>query len=287
MSIVREPVSIFSSIPVMEGAGVRLKRAFGHAEAPKLDPFLLLDDIHSGNPADYTAGFPWHPHRGIETVTYVLHGDVEHGDSIGNRGSIKDGDVQWMTAGSGIVHQEMPQPISGQMRGLQLWVNLPASMKMMDPRYRDIKADTIPVVTQEAGNRVRVVAGSYQGVSGPMKDLVQSPVYLDITLAPGTRFSHSFEPDHTVFAYTLDGTGNFSPNGRKPVRDENVILYGPGDVVEITAGKSGLRFLLISGQPIGEQVAWRGPIVMNTEEELSQAFQEYRDGTFIKVGEEP
>jgi redox-sensitive bicupin YhaK (pirin superfamily) len=287
MSIVREPVSIFSSIPVMEGAGVRLKRAFGHAEAPKLDPFLLLDDIHSGNPADYTAGFPWHPHRGIETVTYVLHGDVEHGDSIGNRGSIKDGDVQWMTAGSGIVHQEMPQPTNGQMRGLQLWVNLPASMKMMDPRYRDIKADTIPVVTQEAGNQVRVVAGSYQGVSGPMKDLVQSPIYLDITLAPGTRFSHSFEPDHTVFAYTLAGTGNFSPEGGKPVRDENVILYGPGDVVEITAGKSGLRFLLISGQPIGEQVAWRGPIVMNTEEELHEAFREYRDGTFIKVGEHP
>ena len=200
-----------------------------------MDPFLLLDDIHSGNPADYTAGFPWHPHRGIETVTYVLHGDVEHGDSIGNRGSIKDGDVQWMTAGSGIVHQEMPQPTIGHMRGLQLWVNLPASMKMMDPRYRDIKADTIPVVTQEAGSRVRVVAGNYGGESGPMEDLVQSPDYLDITLSPGTRFYHSFEPGHTVFAYTLDGTGNFSQEAGKPVGDENVILYGPGDRVEITA----------------------------------------------------
>ncbi len=287
MKQVREPMEIFSSIPVMEGAGVRLKRAFGHAEAPKLDPFLLLDDIHSGNPADYTAGFPWHPHRGIETVTYVLHGDVEHGDSIGNSGSIKDGDVQWMTAGSGIVHQEMPRVTRGQMRGLQLWVNLPASMKMMDPRYRDIKADTIPVVTQETGSQVRVVAGTYGGVSGPMKDLVQNPLYLDITLAPGTKFSHSFNPEHTVFAYTLDGAGIFSPEAGKPVGDENVILFGPGDRVEITAAKSGLRFLLISGEPIREPVAWRGPIVMNTEEELHDAFREYRDGTFIKVGVHP
>ena len=287
MTIFKEPVKVWSSVPTMEGAGVRLTRAFGHAEAPKLDPFLLLDDIHSGNPADYTAGFPWHPHRGIETVTYVLHGDVEHGDSIGNRGSVKDGDVQWMTAGSGIVHQEMPKVTSGQMRGLQLWVNLPASMKMMDPRYRDIKADTIPVVTQGTGSNVRVVAGTYQGVSGPMKDLVQDPLYLDVALAPGTSFSHSFNPEHTVFAYTLDGIGNFSPEAGEPVGDENVILYGPGDVVEITAGKSGLRFLLISGQPIREPVAWRGPIVMNTEEELHEAFREYRDGTFIKVGEHP
>ncbi|MDF1526596.1 MAG: pirin family protein [bacterium] len=287
MTIFREPVKVWSSVPTMEGAGVRLKRAFGHTEMPRLDPFLLLDDIHSRNPEDYTAGFPWHPHRGIETVTYVLHGDVEHGDSIGNRGSIKDGDVQWMTAGSGIVHQEMPRATSGQMRGLQLWVNLPASMKMMDPRYRDIKADTIPVVTQETGSRVRVVAGTYGGVSGPMRDLVQNPLYLDITLLPGTRFTQSFEPGHTVFAYTLDGSGNFSPGAGKPVGDEKVILYGPGDHIEITAGKSGLRFLLISGQPIREPVAWRGPIVMNTEEELHEAFREYRDGTFIKVGEHP
>lgn len=287
MSIVREPVSIFSSIPTMEGAGVRLKRAFGHAEAPRLDPFLLLDDIHSQNPEDYIAGFPWHPHRGIETVTYVLHGDVEHGDSIGNRGAIGDGDVQWMTAGSGIVHQEMPQPTGGDMRGLQLWVNLPASMKMMDPRYRDIKADTIPVVIQETGIMVRVVAGNFGGESGPMEDLVQGPTYLDVTLSPGTRFEHSFEPGHTAFAYTLDGAGNFSPKAGKPVGEEHIVLYGPGSGVEIIAGETGLRFLLISGQPIGEPVAWRGPIVMNTEEELYEAFREYRDGTFIKVGEEP
>jgi redox-sensitive bicupin YhaK (pirin superfamily) len=287
MSIIREPVSIFSSIPTMEGAGVRLKRAFGHAEAPDLDPFLLLDDIHSRNSEDYTAGFPWHPHRGIETVTYVLHGDVEHGDSIGNRGAIGDGDVQWMTAGSGIVHQEMPQPTGGDMRGLQLWVNLPASMKMMDPRYRDIKAGTIPVVTQDTGIVVRIVAGDYGGESGPMKDLIQSPAYLDVTVPKDVKFEHSFEPGHTVFAYILEGSGSFSPKDRNLIVEEHVVLYGPGDRVEITAGENGLRFLLISGQPIGEPVAWRGPIVMNTEEELHEAFREYRDGTFIKVGEHP
>ena len=287
MTKVREPVTIFSSMPTMEGAGVRLKRAFGHAEVPKLDPFLLLDDIHSSNPEDYIAGFPWHPHRGIETVTYVLHGDVEHGDSIGNRGAIGDGDVQWMTAGSGIVHQEMPLRTSGDMRGLQLWVNLPASMKMMDPRYRDIKADTIPMVTGKTGIRVRVIAGDYGGESGPVEGLVQGPGYLDVTLDPGIRFENSFEPDYTVFAYTLDGTGKFSPDAGKPTGAENVVLYGPGNHVEIMAGEAGLRFLLLSGQPIGEPVAWRGPIVMNTEEELHEAFREYRDGTFIKVGEHP
>jgi len=286
MSKVREPQKVWDAAPVMEGAGVRLSRAFGHAQAPELDPFLLLDDIHSRNPEDYTAGFPWHPHRGIETVTYVLHGDVEHGDSIGNRGSIGDGDVQWMTAGSGIVHQEMPQPTRGDMRGLQLWVNLPASMKMMDPRYRDVKADTIPLIT-ENGTRVRVIAGNYGGRSGPMKDLVQNPGYLDVTLSPGTRFGHNFEHDHTVFAYTLEGTGIFSPASETSVFEEQVVLYGPGDRVEITSGEKGLRFFLISGQPVGEPVAWRGPIVMNTEEELYEAFREYRDGTFIKVGEHP
>lgn len=287
MSKVREPIDIFSSVPTMEGAGVRLKRAFGHAEAPRLDPFLLLDDIHSENPEDYTAGFPWHPHRGIETVTYVLHGDVEHGDSIGNRGAITDGDVQWMTAGSGIVHQEMPQTTRGDMRGLQLWVNLPAAMKMMDPRYRDIKSGTIPVVDLEEGSTVRVIAGRYGGASGPVKDLVQDPTYLDVNLSPGNKFQLSFKPDHTVFAYTLTGAGSFSPQAGNRIHREQVVLYGRGESVEISAGDTGLRFLLISGQPIGEPVAWRGPIVMNTEEELYEAFREYRDGTFIKVGEVP
>jgi len=286
MSEIRKAKQKWRAVQTMEGAGVRLKRVFGHSEAPALDPFLLLDDIHSENPEDYSAGFPWHPHRGIETVTYVLHGDVEHGDSIGNRGTIADGDIQWMTAGSGIVHQEMPQPIRGDMRGLQLWVNLPASMKMMDPRYRDIKTDTIPVVT-EGGVRVRVVAGSYMDRSGPMDDLVQNPGYLDVTLSSGALFQHTFDPDHTVFAYTLDGAGHYSPALEDFAGKEEIILYGRGDRVEIRAGEAGLRFLLISGQPIREPVAWRGPIVMNTEEELYEAFREYRDGTFIKIGTHP
>lgn len=285
MARAREPKSIFPSVPTMEGAGVRLKRAFGHTEAPNLDPFLLLDDIHSENPTDYTAGFPWHPHRGIETVTYVIHGDVEHGDSIGNKGAIGDGDVQWMTAGSGIVHQEMPQPARGDMRGLQLWVNLPAAMKMMDPRYRDIKAKTIPMV-ETPGIQVRVVAGEYAGESGPMGDLVQDPTYLDVTLSPGTKFEKPFDPEHTVFAYILSGEGLFSPGASSQVGRDNVVLYGPGDRVIIESVQQKLRFLLISGRPIGEPVAWRGPIVMNTEEELHEAFREYRDGTFIKVGKE-
>lgn len=286
MSEYREPVSIFPSVPTMEGAGVSLKRAFGYSEAPRLDPFLLLDDIHSKNPDDYTPGFPWHPHRGIETVTYVIHGDVHHGDSIGNSGAIGDGDVQWMTAGSGIVHQEMPQPAGGDMRGLQLWVNLPASMKMIDPRYRDIKADTIPVVKDE-GTVVRVIAGSYSGESGPMDDLVQNPTYLDVALSPGSIFKHSIEKDHTSFAYILSGSGVFSKKAGRSVGEDRVVLFGRGDRIRIAAGKTGLRFLMISGAPIGEPVAWRGPIVMNTEEELREAFREYRDGTFIKVGERP
>ena len=283
MSTFREPVTVFPSVPVMEGAGVRLKRAFGHAEAPELDPFLLLDDIHSKEPGDYEAGFPWHPHRGIETVTYVLHGNVEHGDSIGNEGSIGDGDVQWMTAGSGIIHQEMPRAVSGDMRGLQLWVNLPASMKMMDPRYRDIKGDMIPTV-KEHGLAVRVIAGSYRGVSGPMKDLVQDPEYLDVSLEPDNGFERLFPEGHTVFAYLIEGSGSFSPGSADTVMEDHVVLFGPGEGIQVKAGRSGLRFLLISAAPLREPVAWRGPIVMNTEEELQTAFREFREGNFIKVG---
>ena len=286
MTNYREPVSVFASVPTREGAGVRLKRAFGFSEAPGLDPFLLLDDIHSQDPGDYTAGFPWHPHRGIETVTYVIHGDVQHGDSIGNVGAIGDGDVQWMTAGSGIVHQEMPQPTGGDMRGLQLWINLPASMKMMDPRYRDIKADTIPVIRDE-GMVIRVIAGKCNGVMGPMDDLIQNPTYLDVTLSPGTVFEYEVENDHTLFTYILNGSGVFSKEARESVSEDHVVLYGRGDRTYIVAGEAGLRFLLISGAPIGEPVAWRRPIVMNTEEELREAFREYQDGTFIKVGESP
>ena len=280
----REPVSGWTSAPTLEGAGVRLKRAFGYAQAPDLDPFLLLDDIHSFNPPDYTAGFPWHPHRGIETVTYVLHGNVEHGDSIGNRGAIGDGDVQWMTAGSGIVHQEMPRRVPGDMRGLQLWVNLPASRKMMDPRYRDIKAGSIPVVEEPDGVVVRVIAGSYGGVSGPVEDLVQSPSYFDVAVPPGGTFRCPFPRSHTVVAYVLEGQGRFSARDQELYGPEKVVLYGAGDEVRVQGMKKGCRLLLLAGQPIGEPVAWRGPIVMNTEEELHQAFREYRDGTFIRVG---
>ena len=287
MPNIRKPDSVWKSTPTMEGAGVRLKRVFGHAEAPRLDPFLLLDDIHSTNPDDYLAGFPWHPHRGIETVTYVLHGDVEHGDSIGNHGAIGDGDVQWMTAGSGIIHQEMPNKVSGDMRGLQLWVNLPASHKMMDPRYRDIPSDSIPKVKAGNGVQVGVIAGDYSGVSGPMEDLVQSPSYFDVTVPAGESFTFDFPPGHTVFAYILSGDGTFGTDEDSKVGTEHVVLYGDGDGVDIGAGDNGVRFLLIAGEPLNEPVAWGGPIVMNTEEELHEAFREFREGTFIKVGKHP
>jgi redox-sensitive bicupin YhaK (pirin superfamily) len=270
------------SIPAMEGAGVRLKRALGHSQVPDFDPFLLLDDFHSENPEDYIAGFPWHPHGGIETVTYVLHGNVEHADSIGNSGAIMDGDVQWMTAGHGILHQEMPKKVKGDMRGLQLWVNLPSSKKLMNPRYRDIKMDTIPVVHTSDGATVRIVAGEFQNAKGPVKDLVQDPSYLDVTLEPGATFVHGVVPDHTLFAYILYGSGLFDRESRDKVDVETVLLYGKGDHVRIESGGEGLRFLLISGEPIGEPVAWGGPIVMNTKEELDEAFRELKRGTFIK-----
>ncbi|MDF1536410.1 MAG: pirin family protein [bacterium] len=287
MTSVRKPVQVLKSVPTMEGAGVRLRRAFGHAEAPTFDPFLLLDDIHSGNPSDYMAGFPWHPHRGIETVTYVLHGDVDHGDSIGNSGAIGDGDVQWMTAGSGIIHQEMPRKVSGDMRGLQLWVNLPASRKMMDPRYRDIMAGTIPVVRNDNGTAVRVIAGRHKDVAGPMEDLVQAPSYYDVEVPAGETFTCDLPEEHTVFAYVLSGQGRFSTVEGSEYGAEHVVLYGRGEQVSIRGGDTGVRFLLIAGQPIGEPVAWGGPIVMNTEEELHTAFREFREGTFIKVGSRP
>jgi redox-sensitive bicupin YhaK (pirin superfamily) len=270
------------SVPTMEGAGVRLKRAVGHSQVPDFDPFLLLDDFHSENPEDYLAGFPWHPHRGIETVTYVLHGNVKHGDSIGNSGAILDGDVQWMTAGSGILHQEMPQKVKGDMRGLQLWVNLPSARKMMEPRYRDIKNNRIPVVKTDDGTVVRIVAGSFQNNRGPVRDLVQDPSYLDVTMGPRRIFVHEVLPTHTVFAYVLEGSGRFEEGSGEGMDAETVLLYGKGDQVNIESGDDGLRFLLISGEPIGEPVAWGGPIVMNTQEELNEAFRELRKGTFIK-----
>jgi hypothetical protein len=284
----------------MEGAGVHLKRAFGFNEVPLLDPFLLLDDFHSADPSEYLPGFPWHPHRGIETITYVLLGDVEHGDSLGNRGDITSGDVQWMTAGSGIIHQEMPKgDPGGRMWGFQLWTNLPASHKMMDPRYRDVKSGQIPEVALEGGIRVKIVSGRVDGVQGPVRDVVTDPEFLDVTVPAGTSFSHPVRRGHTVFAYVTDGSAYFDP-GRDPfARDEvgrnyfdmerkclcgpeTLVHYGDGDAVSVSAQEEPVRFLLVSGRPIGEPVAWYGPIVMNTSEELKVAFEEYRKGTFIK-----
>jgi len=272
---------MFSGKPTLEGAGVRLKRVFGFGEVPLFDPFLMLDDFGASDPQDYVAGFPWHPHRGIETVTYMLHGTVEHGDSLGNKGTIGDGQVQWMTAGSGIIHQEMPLPQKDYLRGVQLWVNLPAGNKMMPPRYRDIRADDIPDRTDGNGVRVKVIAGAYQGVRGPVKDIVRGPEYLDVLAPSGTTFEHPIAEGNTAFVYVLEGDGVFDGNGRK-VGAGRAGLYGDGDAISVEAGAKGVRFICVSGLPLGEPVAWKGPIVMNTQEELDLAFREYKNGTFIK-----
>jgi redox-sensitive bicupin YhaK (pirin superfamily) len=291
---------IWKSEPTIEGAGVHLRRAFGFHELPILDPFLLLDDFRSENPADYKAGFPWHPHRGIETITYVLDGDVEHGDSMGNRGNISAGDIQWMTAGSGIIHQEMPKGNrKGQMFGFQLWANLPAKSKMMDPRYRGIKSNDIPKITTPENATVRIICGEVNGVQGAVRDIVTDPEYLDIELPAGKSFTHPVKLDHTAFAYVIGGEAYFdqahNPFAHEaagvnyfdmrppcPCGDGALVLFGDGTHVTITTDKSSVRFLLISGKPLNEPIAWYGPIVMNTQEELRQAFQEYQAGTFIK-----
>ncbi|MFZ2445650.1 MAG: pirin family protein [Syntrophobacteraceae bacterium] len=300
MGEVRKITKKWQSRPTVEGAGVHLRRAFGYDQAPQLDPFLLLDDFHSTDPAEYLPGFPWHPHRGIETITYVLEGNVEHGDSMGNRGLISPGDVQWMTAGSGVIHQEMPKGnISGVMWGFQLWANLPASHKMMEPRYRDVKAAQIPEADRD-GARIKIICGSVDGVRGPVQDIVTDPEYLDVTLSPGGRFVHPVPRGHNVFAYVIGGVGHFDDE-RDPYAHEvvganyydfdrqcacgpeTVVLFGDGDSVAVTAEEErSLRFLLASGKPIGEPVAWYGPIVMNTREELKTAFEEFRKGTFVK-----
>lgn len=296
---------IFTSRPTLEGAGVHLKRAFGNAEVPLFDPFLMMDDFRSDDPSHYTMGFPWHPHRGIETITYVLQGDVEHGDSMGNKGIITSGDVQWMTAGSGIIHQEMPQgDPRGIMQGFQLWANLPASEKMMDPRYRDVKASEIPAVILENGCEARVICGRTGDTTGPVRDIVTDPEYLDVSVPPQTTFEHPTKRGHTVLAYVISGSGSFGEMEDRPegehvaafdehvggsvelpgvtAANEDLILFDDGDLVSVTAGDEPLRFLLLSGKPIGEPIAWIGPIVMNTQEELRQAFREYDLGTFIR-----
>ncbi|MFQ5832710.1 MAG: pirin family protein [Candidatus Thorarchaeota archaeon] len=273
---------VLKSKPTLEGAGVRLKRALGFYQVPMFDPFLLLDDFHSSNPDDYVAGFPWHPHRGLESVSYLLHGELRHGDSLGNSGVIGSGDVQWMTAGSGIIHEEMPERQNGLLWGFQLWANLPASHKMMDPRYRDVKAETIPEVAVGDVAKVKIICGELEGVKGPVQDIVTDPEYLDVTVNPHSEFRYSVKLGHTMFAYVISGTGYFDPDKSETYGAERVILYGDGDEIVISNNHEPLRFLLISGKPIGEPVAWRGPIVMNTQEELRIAFEEYRNGTFIK-----
>ncbi len=278
--------AILPARETIEGAGVHLRRAFGNREVPKLDPFLLLDDFRSENPAEYIPGFPWHPHRGIETVTYMLDGLVEHEDSIGNRGVIGAGDVQWMTSGSGIVHQEMPKfrdPKDPFMGGFQLWVNLPRTSKMMDPRYQEVKRARIPEVSVGKDVRVRVVAGEVEGVRGPVEGIVVEPEYLDVRIAPGGTFEHPVKRGHRAFAYVLGGRGTFDQDSGE-IDSENLVLFKDGDRVAVRAAADPLRFLLISGKPIGEPVAWWGPIVMNTRQELETAIQEYQEGTFIKKG---
>lgn len=300
MTAIRKIRKVLKSKPTIEGAGVHLNRVFGFSEVPLFDPFLLLDDFRSDNPEYYLKGFPWHPHRGIETITYVLSGKVEHGDSMGNSGIISAGDMQWMTAGNGIIHQEMPKgDASGRMGGFQLWANLPASHKMMEPRYRDIKSAQIPEVVLENGTRIKVISGRLGDIQGPVKDIVIDPEYFDITVSAGYEYIHPTKRGHTVFAYVIEGKGYFC-NEKNPFsyeieginyfdmqRDPSIgngtlILFDEGDQVMVSTETEPVRFLLISGKPIGEPVAWYGPIVMNTQEELRIAFEEYHNGTFLR-----
>lgn len=276
---------VSTSQPAMEGAGVHLHRAFGNNDVPLFDPFLLLDDFRSATPEHYRKGFPWHPHRGIETITYVLRGDVAHGDSLGNWGDIGSGDVQWMTAGSGIIHQEMPKgDKEGKMEGFQLWANLPAAAKMMPPRYRDITAGLIPTVTLDSGASIKVVCGQFGDVQGPVRDVVIEPQYLDVMLPPATTFCHPTPQGHTVFAYVHAGAGRFDQAVGGELGNRSLVLYNQGEGVVISSGAGGLRFLLVAGKPLGEPVAWGGPIVMNSQEELQLAFDELRGDRFIKHG---
>ena len=289
--------------PTVEGAGVRLRRMFGNTEVPLLDPFLLLDNFGSSDPADYLAGFPWHPHRGIETVTYMMRGRTDHEDSLGNKGSIESGDVQWMSAGSGIMHQEMPRRTEGRLSGFQLWVNLPRDRKMETPAYRGVTAPSIPEVKGDDGRLVKVIAGTFEGVEGPVRHIPVDPLYLDVTLPAGAVFEQAVHRGHTVFAQGVSGGGKFDPVG-VPAVDEAAgrlyaeptdpaaaatgdagatILFGDGDRVRVTAGDAGLRFLLVAGRPLHEPVAWYGPIVMNTREEILEAVSDLRRGKFIRT----
>ncbi len=297
---IRAVKQIIQAQPTMEGAGVRLRRAFGFGKTGDFDPFLLLDDFRNEHPEDYLPGFPWHPHRGIETITYVLAGTVNHGDSLGNRGTLGAGDVQWMTAGSGILHQEMPKGDErGRMHGFQLWANLPANLKMTSPRYQDVTSRDIPEVVDDDGTSVRIVCGDFWGKSGPVDGIAANPRYLDVWVPPGKRKTLPVETNRHAFAYVFEGTGTFrdasdpvsiqtdvvESDGKSNMSvagNRSLVLFDNGDEVTVQAGESGIRFLLVSGKPLKEPVAWSGTIVMNTEEELRQAYAELHNGTFIK-----
>jgi redox-sensitive bicupin YhaK (pirin superfamily) len=283
MEKTRKVYRVVKSKPTLEGAGVHLNRVFGFSEPKGFDPFLLLDDFRSDIPENYIKGFPWHPHRGIETITYILNGNVEHGDSLGNSGVIGPGDVQWMTAGSGIIHQEMPKgDTDGRMGGFQLWANLPAAQKMMEPRYRDVKSSQIPLVTVKGGVVIRVICGEVEGTRGPVRDIITDPEYLDVTLPAGAEFSHPTRADHTVLAYVIEGQAYFDLDKKTRSANGELAQFESGDQVVAFTSDGPARFLLLSGKPIGEPVAWYGPIVMNTQHELQVAFEEYSNGTFIK-----
>lgn len=282
MKISREIERIILGQHTSDGAGVKLTRILGHNTTELLDPFLMLDFFGSDNPDDFMAGFPSHPHRGMETVTYMLDGRVEHSDSMGNSGVISKGDLQWMTAGSGIIHEEMPQNEGGRMRGFQLWVNLPATSKMIAPRYQDIPSNKIPVVELENKTRVKVLAGTFQGVRGPVEDIIADPEYLDVEMPENSEITIPVAADHTVFSYLYEGVANFDENRKNPLHAGEGALFGKGENIRVQTGSGTARFILISGKPIGEPIAWNGPIVMNTQEELNVAFRELRSGNFIK-----
>ncbi|MDH5716247.1 MAG: pirin family protein [Spirochaetia bacterium] len=287
---IRKIKNIYKSKPVIDGAGVQLKRAFGYYEKPLFDPFLLMDDFRSSDPEKYKNGFPFHPHRGIETITYILKGSVEHQDSMGNKGIISTGDVQWMTAGSGIVHQEMPQVNkSKKLEGFQIWVNLPSSHKMMAPRYQDIKAKDIPEIKINDGVKIKIICGSINQVKGPVENIIINPSFFDITIDSNIKYAHAAKIEDTVFIYVIKGEVHFSENGNSDylykdslLKNETLVLFDKGENIIMHAGKKGARLLYLSGKPLREPIVWKGPIVMNTEDEIRTAFEEYNNGSFVK-----
>lgn len=278
----RKVIDIIEPIYVMEGAGVRLRRSIATSRLDYLDPFLLFDHLGSDNPQDYLAGFPMHPHRGIETVTYMLSGEVQHQDSLGNKGTIGQSDVQWMTSGSGILHEEMPQePQEGKMEGFQLWVNLPSHLKMTNPRYREVKSSQIPKIKRNDGTVIKIIAGEVDGVKGAVSEIYANPEYLDVSIPAGGFFQQPVKEGHTSFAYVFEGEGIFGEE-ETLVASTNLIILSDGDLVRARAGQNPVRFLLISGKPLNEPIARYGPFVMNTNEEIEQALKDLQDGNFVK-----